>query len=219
MPVPKAKGTVILFHGYAGEKSSLLARASEFQKLGFNTFLVDFTGSGGSDGNSTSIGYAESEQVKQVFEQLHKREKNIVLFGTSMGAAAILKALHEQKLNVSRVIVECPFGYLYQTVQARFKMMNVPAFPMAALLCFWGGVQHGYWAFAHNPAQYANDVTCPVLLLYGEQDERVSRAETDDIYANLQGTKILKSYPAAGHDVFIKENRNAWVNDVSCFLK
>src|SRR5690242_7923672 len=48
MDVPNAKGTVILFHGYSGEKSSLLPRADEFMKLGYNTFLVDFMGSGGS---------------------------------------------------------------------------------------------------------------------------------------------------------------------------
>src|SRR5690606_18357416 len=43
--VPDAKGTVILFHGYSGEKSSLLSRSDKFLQQGYNTFLVDFSGS------------------------------------------------------------------------------------------------------------------------------------------------------------------------------
>ncbi|HEY9008549.1 MAG TPA: alpha/beta fold hydrolase [Ohtaekwangia sp.] len=142
-----SQGTVIMFHGYAGEKSSLIMRADEFRKLGYTTFLVDFMGSGGSGGNTTSIGYKEAEQVKDCFEYIHKEEKNVILFGTSMGAAAVLKAMDDYELPVTSVILECPFGSLYKTVQARFRLMHIPTFPMAGLLCFWGGLQNGYWAF------------------------------------------------------------------------
>ena len=45
-----AQGTVILFHGYGGEKSSLLDKANEFIRLHFNVMMVDFMGSGGSEG-------------------------------------------------------------------------------------------------------------------------------------------------------------------------
>lgn len=220
MDVPNAKGTVILFHGYSGEKSSLLSRADEFMKLGYNTFLVDFMGSGGSAGNSTSIGYIEGEQVKDCFEYFQKNgEQNIFLFGTSMGAAAILKAMNDYSLKPSGILLECPFGLLYKTVCARFKLMGVPSFPMASMLTFWGGVQNGYWAFSHNPARYATSVTCPTLLLFGEADNRVSREEIDLIYENLKGKKTLKTYPNVGHAIFTPENQASWISDVSSFFK
>lgn len=57
-------GTVILFHGYGGEKSSMLDKAGIFLKTGYNTLLVDFMGSGGSEGSQTTIGFMEAEQVK-----------------------------------------------------------------------------------------------------------------------------------------------------------
>src|ERR1019366_4241214 len=82
-----SKGTVILFHGYSGEKSSMLDKAEIFLKLGYNTMLVDFMGSGGSEGNQTTIGFFEAQEVKTSFDYLSKQgEKNIILFGTSMGA-------------------------------------------------------------------------------------------------------------------------------------
>jgi uncharacterized protein len=214
-----AIGTMIMFHGYAGEKSSLLERAAEFQKLRYNILFVDFLGSGGSTGNSTSIGHSEAAQVNACFNFVKTNYPGeVAMFGTSMGAAAILKAMNDHTIDASAIILECPFGSLYETVAARFHMMNVPAFPMAALLCFWGGAQHGYWAFGHNPSEYAKSVSCPTLLLYGQMDERVSQEETDAIFRNLPDRKKLVNYPNAGHDVFSEDNRPNWIRDVTGFV-
>lgn len=215
--VPDAKGTILLFHGYAGKKSSLIRRAEIFQEMGFNTILIDFMGSGGSAGSSTSIGYAEAEQVKYCMEAFREEGKSLFLFGTSMGAVAILKALHDYDLSPEGIILECPFGSLYKTVCARFELMHVPAFPMAALLTFWGGVQHGYWGFTHNPSEYAHAVACPTLLMFGEKDDRVTLEETNEIFEHLKGKKILKTYAQEGHDVF-GENEEAWRTGVEELL-
>jgi len=217
---PESKGTVVMFHGYAGEKSSLLTRADVFINQGYSVFMVDFMGSGSSEGNKTSIGFTEAEQVKDCFDYIQLQgEKRILLFGTSMGSAAVLKALKDNpSVDPAGIILECPFGSLYRTVAARFKLMGVPAFPMAGLLCFWGGVQNGYWAFEHNPIDYASAVKCPTLLLFGEQDDRVSREETDALFANLKGPKTLKAYPQEGHNVFSGTNRDNWIADVTGFV-
>jgi alpha-beta hydrolase superfamily lysophospholipase len=218
--VKNAKGTVILFHGYGGQKSSLLDKATIFHEMGYNTLLVDFMGSGGSEGNQTTIGFFEAEQVKTCVDYLiNKGEKNIVLFGTSMGAVAIMKAIHDFDLNPKKIIIECPFGSMYKTVCARFKTMNAPTFPMAGLLVFWGGVQNGFWAFGHNPTEYAKKISCPTLLLYGKQDEKVSRAEIDEIVTNLAGQKYLRTYPNAGHENYLIQYKEAWTKDVSHFLR
>ncbi len=217
--VVNAKGTIIMFHGYCGEKSSLLTRSEQFNSLGYNTLLVDFMGSGGSSGNSTTIGYYESREVTDCFNFLQERgEKNIHLFGTSMGAAAILKAVSESSIKPSSILLECPFGRLDETVAARFRMMGIPSFPMSDILTFWGGVQQGYWAFDHNPEDYAKQVQCPTLLMFGEKDDRVSKAETDRIFSNLSGKKTLVTYPEEGHAVFTAANQLAWLRDVSSFL-
>ena len=219
LKVENAKGTVILFHGYGGCKSSMLDKAEIFAALGFNTFLVDFMGSGGSEGHKTTIGFQEAEQVKTCFDFVKKSgEKNIYLFGTSMGAAAIMKAISEYKILPEGIILECPFGTMYETVSARFKSMNVPTFPMAGLLVFWGGVQNGFWAFGHNPSEYALEIKLPTLLLYGAKDEKVSREEIDTIFRNLPGKKKLKIYQNAGHENYLMKYKEEWAVDVQEFL-
>src|ERR1035437_523159 len=215
-----SKGTVIIFHGYSGEKSSMLDKAEIFLKLGYNTMLVDFMGSGGSEGNQTTVGFKEAEEVKTCYDYMTKQgEQKVYLFGTSMGAVAILKAIKDYNIQPTAIIIECPFGTMYQTTCARFKSLSVPSFPMAGLLDFWGGVQNGFWAFSHEPTEYAKSVKCPTLLLYGEQDEKVSRQEINDIFLNLNCEKELKIYHLAGHENYLTKYKQQWTNDIYEFIE
>lgn len=215
----QSKGIVVLFHGYTGKKSAILDKSNEFLAMGYDTFLVDFMGSGGSEGNQTTIGFEEAEQVKTSLEYLQKQgKKNIILFGNSMGSVAIMKAISDFNLSVQGLILECPFGSMYQTTCARFKQMGVPYFPFAGFLVFWGGVQNGFWAFDHRPIDYASSIHVPVLLLYGEKDKEVSKTEIESIFSNLKGKKILKTYPAAGHENYLLKYAKNWRNDVYSFL-
>lgn len=219
MKTENAKGTVVLFHGFAGEKSSLLEKSTIFQELGYNTMLVDFMGSGGSEGNQTTIGFFEAEQVKSCFDYLKNNGENKIYFwGTSMGAVAIMKAINDYAIQPSGIMIECPFGSMYETVCARFRLMHAPTVPMAGLLVFWGGLQNNFWAFGHNPIRYAEKITCPTLLMYGELDDKVSRKELDEIYANLKGPKQLSTYPNAGHVSYLTEYEKEWRDNVNNFL-
>ena len=219
IPTENAKGTVVLCHGFSESKSSMLDKADVFRKLGYSVFLVDFMGSGGSEGNRTTVGFREAEQVKTCFDYLTENgETSVFLFGTSMGAVAIMKSINDYGISPRGIILECPFGSMYKTVCARFKTMNVPVFPMAGLLVFWGGVQNGFLAFAHNPTDYAKKITCPTLLLHGAKDEKVSSQEIDDIFNNLRGQKTVDFYQIAGHENYLIEYQEEWTHDVQQFL-
>ncbi|MCB0735562.1 MAG: alpha/beta hydrolase [Flavobacteriales bacterium] len=219
MPVDSSRGTVVLFHGYSGEKYSMLDKAYVFRKLGYSTFLVDFMGSGESYGNQTTIGFFEANQVQLAYQFLREKgEETIFLFGTSMGAVAVLKAVKDYDLDANGLILECPFGSMLETVQARFRSMQIPSFPMANLLVFWGGVQNGFNAFSHKPSLYAKNVSCPTLLMHGQLDEKVSSDEIRRIYNNLSGPKTLVVYPLAGHENYLNKYAERWTQDVGFFL-
>jgi pimeloyl-ACP methyl ester carboxylesterase len=139
-------GIVILFHGYSGSKSGMLNYSKEFEKLGFATFLVDFMGSGGSEGNQTTIGFKESRDVKKAYNYVLSEFPNskIILFGSSMGAVSIMKAVVDFDLKPDKLILECPFGEMRTTVQKRFEIMQIPSFILADLLLFYGGLQNDF---------------------------------------------------------------------------
>jgi uncharacterized protein len=143
----------------------------------------------------------------------------LILYGRSMGSAAILRAVATQGLESDGVIMECPFDRLVTTVGNRFSAMGLPAFPMAQMLVFWGGVQHGMNGFAHNPADYAAGVHYPTLVMHGNLDPRVSVTEVQAVHANLGGEKQLVLFPRAAHESYLAVDPALWKSAVSEFLE
>jgi hypothetical protein len=214
-----AKGTVVMFHGHGSKKSSVLNESAAFRKLGYNTFLLDFRAHGNSGGNTTTIGYFESEDVKLGYDFIkEKGEKNIILWGISMGAAAITKAMNDYPLQPSKIILEMPFASILQAAEGRIKMMGLPGEPLARFIAFWGGVEHGFWAFNMKPSEFAKKITVPTLLQWGKMDPRVQQQETDAVYKNLAGKKQLLVYETAGHESLCDKEHDKWVSAVGSFL-
>ncbi|MFM2388250.1 MAG: hypothetical protein RL660_3007 [Bacteroidota bacterium] len=217
--IKNAKGTVVLCHGYAGSKAGMLAKAIEFHVMGYNTLLIDFSGTKSSGTRTCTIGYNESKEVRAAVAYLRARgEKNIICCGTSMGAVAIIKAEHDSSLKCSKFILECPFGSLKQTVYNRFVKQGAPTFPMADLMLFWGGAQNGFNAFEFNPTAYAKSIKTSTLLMCGTNDEKVTADEINGIYANLAGSKELLWLQGAGHAFYLNTHCTEWCASVSAFL-
>lgn len=217
---PRAKGTVVLFHGYSGKKSSMIDRGMILRDLGYNVMLVDFRGSGGSGGNYTTVGFKESRDVKVAYDYLFaKGERRIWLLGTSLGAAAVLKAMKDGGMSPKGIVLEAPFATLYEATSARFRSVGAPPVPLAAFVVFWGGAIHGFWGFGHMPMEDAKSVGVPAMVIYGEKDERVDRWEIDAVFGNLKGKKRLVTFPEAGHVNFLSRYRPEWTAALREFIK
>jgi alpha-beta hydrolase superfamily lysophospholipase len=217
---PDPAGLVLLFHGYNGCKARLLPEARCFYDLGYSGLLVDFPGSGGSEGAVTTVGYREAGDVAQAVTYARSQwpGQQLTLFGQSMGAAAVLRALADLGVEAVAAILECPFDRLLNTVKARFAVMGIPAFPAAHLLLFWGSILNGYNGFAHNPSSYAQRVRCPTLLLHGRDDRRVTRSEVEAVFAALAGVKQLHFFDGLGHESFAAQRPEEWKGFVAPFL-
>ena len=210
---------VILFHGHGGTKGSLTDQANYFNKLGYSTLSIDFRAHGDSDGTTCTIGYKESEEVKLAFDFMREKgHQKITLFGSSMGAAAIIKAIHDYNLDAHKLILDMPFGSLPDAVKGRMRIIGLPPTPFSQLLTFWGGVEQGYWAFDFSPCAYASSITCPVLLQWGDKDVRVQQYETECIFGNIQSEKKLIIYEGAGHQTLYRYDSSRWSREVSEFL-
>ena len=125
---------------------SMVAIAQELHQLGYSVLLVDFYGSGGSSGTTTSIGYFEAldvvASVNYARDQWHP--DTIHLYGASMGGAAVLRAIAVHGVEVEAIAIESVFDTLLNTVRNRFAAMGIPSTPLAELLTFWGGQQRNF---------------------------------------------------------------------------
>lgn len=215
-----AKGTVLMFPPYAESKESLLAEAAAFHEMGYSALMVDFRGVGGSSGDDTTLGIREAKDVAQAVAYARQSWPNspIIVYGVSMGSAAILRAIAVEKIAPDVVIIESPFNRLLDTVRNRFSAMGLPQFPGSELVVFWGGVQLGFDGFAHNPVEYARSVKYPTLMLHGERDPRVTVEQAEDIYEQLGERKEFVSFPGAGHESLLANAPEMWKESVSRFL-
>lgn len=219
IPASNSKGTICMFHGHGGNKSDVYKEAMAFHNMGYHTFLLDARAHGNSEGNTSTIGYYESEDVKLAYDFIkNKGEKNIALWGISMGAATVAKAINDFNLPVSKIILEMPFGSIVKAAEGRIKMMHLPPEPLASMITFWGGVEHGFWAFNMKPTEFVKRINCPTLVQWGRNDPRVSKEEIDDIYQNIHAPKKLVIYDSSGHESLCKKENSKWLLAVNDFM-
>lgn len=216
----KGLGPVLVFHGYHDAKSSMLPTAAGLHSLGFDVLLVDFNGSGGSAGDETSIGYWEAEGVAAAAKWSAARfpGRTPILYGTSMGAAAVLKAVGQGGVPAAKIVVEAPFDRMVTAVGRRLSGRHLPAWPLASLLVGWGSYLQGFDGFRHDPVEYARGVKAPSLLLYGDLDENIRPAETDEIFRNLAGPRTLHVFRGVAHRHFADERPDEWREAVKAFM-
>lgn len=217
----QAKGTIIMFHGHGANRSDIIKEAEAFYNLGWNVFMIDFRAHGQSEGNLCSIGYFETKDVKAAYDYIASRgEKNIVLYGISMGAATITKTMNDYaSVKPLKVILEMPFATVLEAAEGRIRIMNLPDEPLGTLITFWGGTEMGIWAFENKPKEYAKKITCPVLLQRGKEDPRVKKEEVKEIYETIGASqKTLIEYDGVGHASICKNAHDEWMKNVTSFL-
>lgn len=211
--VEKPQGISILFHGYASSKSELLPEAAALHDLHEEVWLVDFRGSGGSSESYTTIGFHEAEDVAAAVRFVRSQSDSLplLLYGRSMGAAAVLRAVHSCDVKADAVVLESVFDRLTTTCDNRFRLMGLPPFPWSNLLVAWGGVCGGFAASEHNPVEYASRCSCPTLMLHGEVDMNARVAEAQSVHRALDDPLAeFVVFPETGHSPTLAADAPRW---------
>jgi hypothetical protein len=199
----------------------LLNAAQAVHQLGYATLLVDFYGSGGSSGVGTTIGVKEANDVAATVEYIRRiwPQRKIILYGISMGGAAVLRAIAANGAEPDAIIIEATFDSLLNTGKNRFRAMGLPGSPFAEMLLFWGSVQNGFNMFSHNPVEYARTIKHPALVLHGEKDERATFEQARSIAEAMAGNAHFIAYPEVPHMPIVEARPGDWTRDVAAFLE
>lgn len=215
------KGIVLIFHGYMDNKSSMIDIAHHFSTMGYDTLIPDFMGAGDSYGNQTTMGYLESKNVYDTYNfatnTLH--EKNIILYGFSMGAVASMKAQADHQMNIEAIILQAPYATLESTIGMRAAQIGLPKQPFASLFTFWMGKTNGFDGFDSQPIRDAQNIKVPTLVMCGLQDPHIPREETESIYNAISADKkMLQLFENSKHESLLKQHSDLWKNTVNTFI-
>lgn len=108
----EASGTVLFFHGNAGNISHRIETAEMFLQWGLNVLLIDYRGYGQSEGKPTEAGTRADAYAAWMFlvEQRKVRSDQIIIHGRSLGSA--IAADLAARVKPAGVILESGFSTL-----------------------------------------------------------------------------------------------------------
>ncbi len=126
--VPRARGTVVLAHGYRDDRTQLALLVEPLARRGLRTLGFDFRAHGESEGDRVTIGVEESLDVIAALGFARRTFGEPVSYmGFSMGAAAYLLSLDRDGGGEAHVaVLDSPYDTLHEAIAARFDRFFVP---------------------------------------------------------------------------------------------
>ncbi|UJF15611.1 alpha/beta hydrolase [Jeotgalibaca sp. MA1X17-3] len=194
---------VVAVHGYGDQASKMTRWIRPFYEHGYNILAPDLRGHGKSEGDYIGMGWHDRldllDWVKTITNQ--NLDAEIVLFGVSMGAAAVMAASGEALPPQVKVIVEdCGYTsvsdvFSYQLADL-FKLPNFPVMNAANSIT---KLRAGFDIYKASAVNQVKKSTTPMLFIHGDQDTFVPFEMLDQVYQAAQVEKEKVVIPGAEH--------------------
>lgn len=175
IPVDHAKGTVLFFHGNAGNISHRLQSVDTFHQLGLNVFIIDYRGYGQSEGSPGERGtYRDAEAAWHYLT----REKQIpadeiIVFGRSLGGGVGTWLVRKHRPGA--LILESTF-----TAVPDLAAEYYPFLPVRWLA-----------RIQYNTVSLLPEVNCPVLIVHSSEDEIIPYHHGQRLFAVAKEPKAF----------------------------
>lgn len=164
------RGTVVQFHGNAGNITSHFAQLEWVTRHGYDLFTFDYRGYGRSEGVPSQAGLNRDARAALALARTKSAKgmrPDLVLYGQSLGGAVLLRALADEpdRSRIRSVIVEGTFNSYREA--AASVMYQTPA-----------GLAFAGFAFTvidddYAPAQHVASLSPTPLLVIHDQDDPV----------------------------------------------
>lgn len=173
VPVPEPKACAILVHGYLMNRSELAVVAHKLALQGIACLLLDLRAHGRSGGNKSGLGRAEERDVSAAIKFVREKHPGVplILYGSSMGAAACAFAARANPGEVAALVLDSCYGKLSEAVLGWWRFLGGK--PLAVILgpsvvvC---APMAGFNPFTVDVANSLKELDIPILLLHGDKD-------------------------------------------------
>ncbi len=200
-PTP-ARGTVLLFHGNAGNISHRIDYAKMFYGLGYGTLLVDYRGYGESSGVPSEQGTYRDAMASWRWLTATKSiwPSDIVIFGESLGGgvATWLAAQHP------------PRALILASTFTSIPDLGAQVYPWLPVR--WLSRIH------YNNLAHLERIKTPVLIAHSSGDELIPYAHGQRLYAAAREPKAFLEL-SGGHNEGFVFTREEWVKALQEFLE
>ncbi len=207
----KTNKWVLCAHGYGVSGTQILDVAKKFYDEGYNCLLPDFRGHGESEGQYSTLGWKEREEVKDWIQWIIKHDPTaeIVLHGTSIGANAVLNAAGDGlPTNVVCVISDCAYSTLEELLKYQItQYLKLPLNILIPGIKFLTKLQMNFSLSDANTIEQVKKITIPTLFIHGDEDSFVPCDMMYDLFNECSTKKDLVAYEQSRHaDSFLQQD-------------
>jgi len=222
IPSAGAKKTVVLAHGFAGNKSLMGAWAGMYHELGYNVLVPDARAAGASQGQAVGYGWLERRDNLQWAKAVVKRTATtqIVMSGISMGAAGMTMASGEHQIpQIKAYVVDSPFTSAKAIISYQAgQLYHLPAFPLVDVTSGITKLRAGYTFGEADAVAQIRRNHLPIMIISGTKDTFVPTKMGKTLYRNAHQPKTLWLVKGAGHTTAITQGYAAYKQHVKTFL-
>jgi pimeloyl-ACP methyl ester carboxylesterase len=211
--------TVVMVHGWTSSRREPMGKAGYLLDAGYNVLVFDLRGHGRSDGDYTTLGLMEPDDVAAAVAFARSRDGGpIALLGYSMGGALAVET-GARDADVSAVIEDSGYGNLDNVFRAGFqRVAGLPSMPFGLPLVAMGQADLRMRIGDVRPVADAAHLRKPLLAIVGTADTVVPPSEGFDIFRAAPGPKQLLVVPGAGHVDGYRVDRARYEQTVLGFL-
>ena len=197
--------TIICVHGYQMTGLSDFGMSIRFLcSTGYNILLIDNRAHGRSEGRYTGFSILDSKDIIAWCKYLvyDLKQTQIVLYGISMGGAAVLNAAGSSELpkEVKGIVSDCAFADAFREIAHQIKRAyHLPAFPVVYLYDFWLRLFAKYSLKDMKPKDSIRNYQGSLLIIHGGKDRLVPVENAYEIYESAACDKEILIVPGAAH--------------------
>lgn len=213
----------IICHGHTWNHITSLKYARIFYAEGFNVVIYDHAYFGLSDGEFTTLGYYERQDLSSVIDYarvLFGEDAFVALHGESMGAVTVLCEL-SMRSDIDAVIADCAFSdtFLYFR-QLCLKATRLPGFPIVDISNIMSKRKFGYDFASVSPIEDVRRSDVPICFIHGAKDRFIRPEHSRNMYAAARNPlSELHLVPNAGHARSYHADNAAYTRIVSDFIR
>jgi dipeptidyl aminopeptidase/acylaminoacyl peptidase len=203
-PAQPNGGAVLVLHGNAARRDSMMPHARYLLAAGYTVLTPDSRAHGSSGGNIETYGLRETDDAHRWINLLASLHGNSRLYGLgeSLGAAILIEALPGEK-RLRAVVADCPFATLeeaaYDRLSRRLYLPRTLAWAPLQLGLSYGRAVYGVDLLQASPVTAIRQSTAPVLLIHGTRDLSTLPYHSRQLHAANPGATELWEVPGAGH--------------------
>jgi fermentation-respiration switch protein FrsA (DUF1100 family) len=213
--------TVIVCHGLAANKSNQLVLARDLVRGGYNVLIFDFRAHGESDGQLTSLGDLERQDVLAAVRWLRANHpaqaQRIFGVGASLGAAALIAAAADSSAEGQAIEAVAVYG-TYDDLKLLARDIGHDRFwpPFDFILPTLGlhiaAAHAGTDLVSFRPAaEVARLWPRPILIIHGQRDTVIPFSRGERLYRAALQPKHNYWLPQGDHNRIVNDDDAAMI--------